>query len=227
MALWKKILIGLAVFFVLVSIIGFLILPAVIKPVLIKKMTATLHRQVSVEKISINPYTLSLTVRGFKISEPAASSKNFVAFEELYVNLYGVSSLFQGKLILEEVKLTRPYINIVRREGNVYNFSDLLPKGEKKPAAESKPFYFSLNNIQIIDGSIDFQDTPKKTSHTVRNMNLSIPAISNMEHYVKNYVEPKFSANINGRPFELKGKTKPFLDSRETVFDINISDLDI
>lgn len=227
MALWKKILIGLAVFFVLVSIIGFLILPAVIKPVLIKKMTATLHRQVSVEKISINPYTLSLTVRGFKISEPAASPNPFVAFDEFYANMYGISSLFQGKLILEEVKLTKPYINIIRREGNVYNFSDLLPKDKKKPAKDSKPFYFSLNNIQIIDGSIDFQDTPKKTSHTVRNMNLAIPAISNMEHYVKNYVEPKFSANINGRPFELKGKTKPFLDSRETAFDVDISDLDI
>lgn len=227
MALWKKILIGLAVFFVLVSIIGFLILPAVIKPIALEKLSAALHRQVSIGKININPYKLSVTIKEFKISEPAAASKNFVAFEELYVNLYGVSSLFQRKLILEEVKLTRPYINIIRREGNVYNFSDLLPKGERKPAAESEPFYFSLNNIQIIDGSIDFQDTPKKTSHTVRNMNLAIPAISNMEHQVENYVEPKFSANINGRPFELKGKTKPFLDSRETVFDINISDLDM
>ena len=143
------------------------------------------------------------------------------------MNLYGVSSLFQRKLILEEIKLTKPYVNIVRREGSTYNFSDLLPKDEKKPAAESKPFYFSLNNIQIAGGSIDFQDTPNKTRHTVRNMNLAIPAISNIEYYVKNYVEPRFSANINGSPFELKGKTKPFLDSRETVFDINISDLDI
>ncbi len=227
MALWKKILSGLAVTFVLIGIIGFFILPSVIKPVLIKKMSAALHRQVSVEKISINPYALSLTVRGFKISEPAASPNPFVAFDEFYANMYGISSLFQGKLILEEVKLTKPYVNIIRREGNTYNFSDLLPKDKKKPAAESKPFYFSLNNIQITDGSIDFQDTPNKTSHTVRNMNLAIPAISNIGYYVKNFVEPKFSANINGNPFELKGKTKPFLDSHETVFDINISDLDI
>ncbi|HNS56093.1 MAG TPA: DUF748 domain-containing protein [Smithellaceae bacterium] len=227
MALWKKILIGLAVFFVLVSIIGFLILPAVIKPIALEKLSVSLHRQVSVEKISINPYTLSVTIRGLKINEPAAAPNPFVAFDELYMNLYGVSSLFQGKLILEEVKLTKPYINIVRREGNTYNFSDLLPKDEKKPAEEAKPFYFSLNNIQIIDGSIDFQDTPNKKNHTIRNMNLAVPAISNMEHYIDNYVEPKFSANINGHPFELKGKTKPFLDSRETAFDIDFSDLDI
>ncbi|MEN6488681.1 MAG: DUF748 domain-containing protein [Smithella sp.] len=227
MALWKKISIALAVIFFLIGIIGFFILPSVIKPVLIKKMTAALHRQVSVEKISINPYALSVTVQGFKISEPVASPNPFVAFDEFYANMYGISSLFQGELILEEVKLTKPYINIVRREGNTYNFSDLLPKDEKKPAKESKPFYFSFNNIQITDGSIDFQDAPNKTRHTVRNMNLAIPAISNIEYYVKNYVEPRFSANINGHPFELKGKTKPFFDSRETVFDIIVKDLDV
>ena len=106
-------------------------------------------------------------------------------------------------------------------------FPICCPRRKKNRLRSQQPFYFSLNNIQITGGSIDFQDNPNKTSHTVRNMNLAIPAISNIEHYVKNYVEPRFSANINGHPFELKGKTKPFLDSRETVFDIDISDLDI
>lgn len=229
MALWKKILIGLAATFALIGIIGFFILPAVIKPVAVEKLAALLHRQVAIEKININPYALSVTIRGFKISEPAPSPNPFVAFDELYINLYGISSLFQRKLILEEIKLTKPYVNIVRREGSSYNFSDLLPRDEKKPAEkkETKPFYFSLNNIQIVNGSIDFQDIPDKTTHTVRNMNLAIPAISDIESYVKNYVEPRFSATINGSPFELKGKTRPFLNSRETVFDIDISDADI
>jgi len=227
MAIWKKILIALAVIFALISIIGFFILPSVIKSIAVQKFSAALHRPVSVEKISINPYKLSVTIKGFKINEPVASQNPFVAFDEFYANMYGISSLFQRKLILEEVKLTKPYINIVRREGNTYNFSDLLPKGDKKPAEESKPFYFSINNIEIIDGAVDFQDTPKKISHSVRKMNVAIPAISNMEHQVETYVEPRFAADINGRPFELKGKTKPFHDTRETVFDLNVSDVDI
>ena len=80
MALWKKILIGLVATFVLIGIIGFFILPAVIKPIAVEKLSAALHRQVSIEKISINPYALSVTVRGFKISEPAAITKSFRCF---------------------------------------------------------------------------------------------------------------------------------------------------
>ncbi len=227
MALWKKIFIGIAAAFALISVIGFFVLPLVIKPIAQEKLTAALHRHVSIEKISINPYALSVTIRGFKISEPAPAPGPFVAFDELYVNLYGLSSLFQRKLNVEEITLTKPYISITREEDSSYNFSDLLPGDEKKPTPASKPFYFSLNNIQIVGGSIDFRDTPNKTKHNVRNMNLAVPVISNMEQYVINYVEPKFSANINGNPFELQGKTKPFVDSRETVFDIDISDLDI
>lgn len=228
MALWKKILIGLVVFFVLFSLAGFFVLPEIIKRIATEKMAAVLHRPVTIEKISINPYVLSMTVRGFKISEPVSSPNSFVSFDELYVNLYGLSSLFRGKMILEEIHLTRPYVGIMRKEDGSYNFSDLLPKDEKKPAKEeSKPFYFSLNNIQIKAGSIDFWDGPNKTRHTVRDMNLAIPAISNLKHYVKKYVEPKFSARINGNLFELKGKTTPFLDSRETAFDIDFTDVDI
>lgn len=228
MALWKKIIIGLVAIVVLIAIVGFFILPAVIKPIAIEKLSTALHRPVSIEKIGINPYALSVTIKGFKISEPAQSANAFVAFDNLYINLHGINSLFQRKLILEEIQLTKPYVNIVRKEDHSYNFSDLLPKEENKPVQpETKPFYFSLNNIQITGGSIDFRDDPYKTKHTVREMNLAIPAISNIAYLAKTYVEPKFSAKINDDLFELKGQTTPFLDSRETVFDINISDIDI
>ncbi|PKN70040.1 MAG: hypothetical protein CVU54_08400 [Deltaproteobacteria bacterium HGW-Deltaproteobacteria-12] len=227
MALWKKILISIIAIFAFIGIIGFFILPAVIKPIAVEKLAALLHRQVTIEKISINPYALSVIIRGFKISNPAPSTSPFVAFDELYLNLHGAFSLFQRKLIMEEIKLTKPYIGVVRADDGTYNFADLLPKEEKKPADSEQPFYFSLNNIQIAGGSIDFRDNANKTNHTVRDMNLAVPVISNIEHYIKNYVEPRFSANINGHSFELTGKTKPLHDSRETVFDVAISDLDI
>jgi hypothetical protein len=40
-------------------------------------------------------------------------------------------------------------------------------------------------------------------------------------------VQPRLTATINGDPYILEGKTKIFKDSRETVFDIIIRDLDI
>jgi hypothetical protein len=226
MLIFKKILLGLVIFIVLLSIAGFFIAPAVIKPLAIKNISEALHRKVSIDKISINPFALSLTVRGFALEDPGGQ-KPFVAFDELYINADGISSLYRRALILEKITLTNPYVVLTRKTENTYNFSDLLPKEEAGKEKEEKPFLFSLNNIQIVNGKIDFQDKPNSTNHTVRKMNFSVPFISNIEYYLKNYVEPKFTAIINDDKVELAGKTQPFLTSRATSFDVDIQDLDI
>ncbi len=226
MGRFKKILIGFVVLAVLIGITGFFILPPIVKPILIDRLSAALHREATIEKIAVNPFTLSVTVKGFKLKEPAAAS-TFLSFDELYVNVQGFASLFKRSVILDEIHLVHPVVNISRHEDGSYNFSDLIPKEEAKPEEEKKPVTFSLNNIHIVNGSVDFDDQPMKTRHTVRDMNLAIPFISNIEHYVENYVEPRFSATINGAPHVLAGKTRPFLDSRETSFDVDIRDLNI
>jgi len=226
MRILKKIAIGLLIFLVVLGIAGFLIAPPLMKPYIMKKMSEALHRKASIEKISINPYAVSITLKKFSLEDPG-KPKAFVAFDELYVNADLMSSLFRRALILKQITLTNPYVGISRKPEGSYNFSDLLPKDEAKPEKEEKPFLFSLNNIQIINGNIDFEDAPKKTNHTVRELNVSVPFISNIEYHLEKYVEPKFSTNINNNKFELAGKTQPFLTSRATSFDINIQDIDI
>jgi hypothetical protein len=92
---------------------------------------------------------------------------------------------------------------------------------------KSKPLRFSLNNIRIENGSIDFLDGPKQKKHTVRELNIGVPFLSNIPSYIERFVQPYFSAKINDTLYTLQGKTKPFADSLETSIDINIKDLDI
>ena len=183
----------------------------------------------TIEQIKINPYALSLTVRGFLVKDKGGSEK-FVSFDELYVNLQSIS-IPKLALVLREIRLKQPYINIKRMDETTYNFSDLMEKKEakpaEKPAEKSKPLRFSLNNIKIENGSIDFWDGPKKTKHTVRELNIGIPFLSNIPAQIKSLFNRSFSAKINETPYVLQGKTKPFADSLETTFDINIKDLDI
>lgn len=230
MRILKKVIIGLLVFLVVFGIAGFFIAPPLVKPLIMKKMSAALHRKASIDKISINPYAVSITIKGFTLEDPGRP-KPFVAFDELYVKADLTSSLFRRALILKKIILKNPYVGVSRKPDGSYNFSDLLPhdeaKAETKTQKEERPFLFSLNNIQIVNGGIDFQDAPNKTSHTVREMNVSVPFVSNIEYYLANYVEPKFSARINDNKFELVGKTQPFLTSRATSFDVDIEDLDI
>jgi uncharacterized protein involved in outer membrane biogenesis len=225
----KKILIGLVILFAVFTLVGFFVIPPIVKSILTKQLSENLHREVAIEQIKFNPYTLSMSVRGLTIKDKG-SSETFVSFGEIFLNFQSFSALRRA-LIFSEIRLTQPYIKITRNQDESYNFSDLLEKKESKPPekekSKSKPLRFSLNNIRIENGSIDFWDGPVQIKHTVRELNIGVPFISNIPSYINRFVQPHFSAKINDTPYVLEGTTKPFADSRETSFDINIKDLDI
>ncbi len=226
MRLLKKVLIAVLVLVFLIGLVGFLILPAVLKPVLTKKISETLHREATIEQIKINPFDLSATIRGFKLADPGGH-ESFIAFQELHVNVDVLTSVFRRALILEEIRLDQPHIGITRKADGTYNFSDLIPREETQPKEPAKPFLFSLNNIQITRGTADFHDTPNKTNHSIRNLDLDVPFVSNIDYYMKHYVQPKFSAVVNGHTVSVAGKTQPFQASRESLLDIDIRDIDV
>lgn len=224
----RKALIWSVAILAVVGVTGFFILPPIAKSLLVEKVSQALQRPVSIDRIRINPYLLTMTVRGLEIKEKSGPEK-FVSFDELYINL-DTASIYRRALVLKEIRLTRPYFRIIRNPDATYNFSDLLTRpAEKKEDQEKKsePFRFSLNNIRIEQGSLDFWDGPRKTKHTVRDLLVAVPFISNMSYRIDHYTQPLISANINGNLYALRGKTKPFADSLETVFDIEIKDLNI
>jgi uncharacterized protein involved in outer membrane biogenesis len=224
----KKILVGILIFLFVFTVTGFFVLPPIVKSVLTKQLSANLHREVTIGQVRINPYTFSVTVRGLAVKE-RSSAATFVSCKELYVNLEG-TSLLRLALILKEIRLTEPYINVVRKDDLSYNFSDLLEAD--KPAApakkeKSKPLRFSLNNIRIENGSVDFMDGPNKTKHTIRELTIGVPFLSNIRSYVERFVQPHFSARIDGALYTIQGKTKPFANSLETFVDVSVKDLNV
>ena len=224
----KKVLIWMAVILAVIGVTGFFIAPPIAKSLIVKNLSKALQRPVSIQGVKINPYLLTATVRGFEIREPSGSEK-FTSFDELYVNI-DAFSVFKRALILKEIKLTGPYVRIIRNADATYNFSDLLVKPaepKKDPQKKESPFLFSVNNIRIEGGSLDVWDGPKKTSHTVRDLMISIPFIANMDYMADQLTQPVLSANINGNPYLLQGKTKPFHESLETVLDIDIKDVNL
>ena len=61
--------------------------------------------------------------------------------------------------------------------------------------------------------------SPGKAVHRLTGIDLGLPLISNFERNVDVFVQPSLSATINGKTFNLNGRTKPFADSLETTFD--------
>ncbi len=221
----SKVILSIVAVLVAIVIAAYFALPPFLKSFLVKTLSENLHREVALKQISINPLILTVTLDSLQVKEPGASD-TFIGLDRLVLNI-DTLSLFRRALILKEIRLTNPVIRVTRRDDGSYNFSDLIPQGDGATEKKSQPLQFSLNSIHIENGSVDFWDGPKKTAHKVREINISVPFISNMAYYTDEYVAPYLSANINGGIYTLQGKTKPFADSRESTFDIDIKDLNI
>jgi uncharacterized protein involved in outer membrane biogenesis len=220
-----KVILSVVAALAIIIIAVYFALPPFLKSFLVKNLSENLHREVALKQITINPLRLTVTLDSFQVKD-AGAADTFVGFDRLFLNI-DTFSIFRRALILKEIRLTNPTVRVTRRDDGSYNFSDLIPKTDETAEKKSQPLQFSLNNIHIENGSVDFWDGPKKIAHKVREINVSVPFISNMAHYVDEYVDPYLSANINGGLYVLQGKTKPFEDSRESVFDIDIKDLNI
>ncbi len=104
--------------------------------ILVKKLSENLHRQVTIQKIKINPYALTLDVKGFLVKERASADK-FVYLDEVFVNLSSIS-LAKRAVVLEESRIVKPYFKVVRRKDESYNFSDLMGKPKPEPRTREK-----------------------------------------------------------------------------------------
>jgi len=220
----RRIALWLAGIFVLLVLAGFFIVPPVAKSLIVKQAGKALGREVSIEKLSVNPFALSATVSGFRLYE-AGSKAVFASVDELYVNIES-SSLWNLAPVVGALKVSAPKLSIVRLPGERFNFSDILETLARQPKREGKA-HFSLNNIELVDGRIDIDDRVEETTHAITGIRLGIPFLSNLPAKVALKVTPSFAASFNGTDIELKGETVPFQDTLESSLQISLDDLSL
>lgn len=221
----KRIAMWLVGVFLAFGLLGYFAAPPLIKSVLLKQLSQELQREVSIEKIDISPYALSAQVSGLSIK--TKDGKEIIGFDNLFVNLSS-ASIFKLAAVVDEVRLQGLRIAVARVAEGRYDISDLLDKWmTPKDEPPSKTPYFSVNNIQLIDGKIEFDDQPKGRLHTVSEINLALPFVSNLPYQVEILVEPNFSASFNGSPLALKGRSKPFADKHESELDLDLDRFDL
>ncbi len=225
---YKKVFFWVVIAFVLFTVTGFFVVPPILKSVLVKQLSTNLGRDVSVGKVHVNPYTLGVRIKAVTIREREGPG-TFFSVDELKGRI-GVS-IVTGVITLHDLYLKNPYIKITRKNAGSYNISDLLekegPREPAKPEKGSDKISFSLRNIKIDNGSADFVDEPVKKKHTLREFNLSVPFLSNLPKNVERNVRPTLSFKLNDDPYMIQGTTKPFADSLETVFSIDLKEVDI
>lgn len=228
---WMKyslIICGLILFLLLASM---LVVPWQIKKQGIAWIDRETDRNLTIEKVYFNPFTLTLEIEGLNLSEQN-SETDFVAFRRLMLSV-SISSIFDGALIFDRTELDDFSINLEQLAKQEFNFSDFTRLGgdqPPQPAEEpSEPFHFSFNNIVLTGGTIDFTDhtSIRKTKHTIRELNLSVPFIGNVPYLTDDYVEPLLTMILNDAEVRAEGQLKPFHQSIETSLTLLLDNIDL
>jgi len=157
-AVWS---LGLLLFYI---VVGFLILPPIVRHVAVKVLSAQLDREVSIEKIKINPLALSTTIRGLLIKDK--DGQPFVSWDEVYVN-FQLSSFFGHAWVFKEISTSKPFVRVQMNKGGTFNFTDLITKFSTNaaPAAktESKPIALRVEHLHIGGAVAAYADFSPRT----------------------------------------------------------------
>jgi hypothetical protein len=150
-------ILGLLLFY---AILGFFILPPIIRAVAVKQLSRQLDREVSIEKVKINPFALSTTVRGLLIKDK--DGQPFISWDEVYVN-FQLSSFLGHAWVFKEIRVTKPYARVQINKDYTLNFSDLVAKFSTNapgaaPATPAKPLALRVGRLQITGASASFSD---------------------------------------------------------------------
>ena len=121
---FSKLITWLIALIALYTVTGFLIVPAVLKSVLPKKLSQQLNRQVKVKVIHFNPFELSINIFGLSITG-RTGSENLLTLDELYADVQ-IKSIMDKSIIMRDIRLKGPVVNIARNSNGDYNFSDLM-----------------------------------------------------------------------------------------------------
>lgn len=206
-----------------------LVLPGIVRSQAEKGIATALNRKVSIAKVRINPFGMTATVEGFRLFEPDGSTP-FVELGSITASLSS-ASLYRFGMVADRLSIDKPKVRLVRIADNRYNFSDIADHLARQPKKESSggPPRFSINNISISDGELLFDDRAVAggKQHTVRDLQLAIPFISNIPHLANKYTDPLFSAVVNGAPLRFEGKAKPLAKSMETTLNLKLDRLNL
>ncbi|MDY7536877.1 DUF748 domain-containing protein [Undibacterium sp. RTI2.1] len=222
-----KIIISLVGLLALIILLSWLLLPVYAKRVAVEQVQQQLGRKLAIGEIRFSPFTLALTANDISLYEPDQRSPA-LSLKTLVLNL-SLSSAWHRALVIDEVRLTAPQVHVVRTSADAYgryNFSDILDKLAAQPKSDA-PFRFSLANLQLQNGSIVFDDKVLGKHIKIDELQIAVPFLSNFPKEVNSFIQPMLSAKINGTPFDLKARSKPFVDSLDTTLAIDIDRLNV
>ena len=218
---WPFILLAaLAAAVALFALFGYFVAPGLVRDKLQQVLGEHLSRPVRVERVEIRPFALAATVHGLAVDQP--DGKPLLRVEAIEADA-SIASLWHRAPVVDALRIVRPQLAIARTGATRYDVSDLVDKW-LAPSSDP-PARYSLNNIELVDGRVDFDDRPMRRAHRAEAIHVGVPFLSSLPYHTEISVEPRLETRVNGTPFALTGLAKPYSERREVAVDVNVDAL--
>jgi len=238
---WLFRLVGSAAALGMLWLLGWLVLPLVLKSQLEQRASEALGRAVTVETIHFHPWSLELEVLGLQVARAAPSGGDIVGNENatqrlsskdsqlsvvrLYVDAE-LASLFRLAPVVDAIQIDRPVLNVRHLGQGLHDWQDVLDRLARPtdpPAPDTGPARLAIYNIELRGGEVALHDVPGDNHHALTHISLSIPFVSTLDVAREVRVSPKLAFQLNGSQFETEATTQPFHDSLNTEATLKIS----
>ena len=165
---WPRRLLIAGIALALFTVGGFFIAPSIIKTQLEKRAGEALGRTVTVGKVRVNPYTVSVTLENLDVRLKDGSG-SFLGWERLYVNVDPLASII-GAWSVGEIELDGFHVTAQLHADGSFNFSDILARlnaPSAVPAAPAKPSRpLHIGSLKVGRARVDFADQSRAQPFT-------------------------------------------------------------
>ena len=222
----RKSLLIVVIALVIYGLLGFLAAPPIIRQQIETRASAALSRPVTLAAVHLNPYTLRLQLDQLHVADRDGKLA-FVDIDQTLIDA-SWSSLFRMAPVLDELVLQRPRIRVGRSADQRFNFTDLIERyASTPPDPKQAPSRFSLSNISVHGGEIEFDDDVMQTKHHVEQLEIGVPFLANLPSATEVFVQPLLAMRVDGSPLRIEGHAKPFADSHESAMSFRLDRLDL
>lgn len=170
------IILVIAALLAIVAIAG----PSIAKKYIEKHDTELIGREVTLDRVRINPILAKVTVEGLRIME-ADGQTLFVKADKVMAQA-GLFNLFRKEFYLKHALLDG-FDGILIQDGDTMNIDDIVEKfsttEEEADTVQEKelPLTINLNDIRIKNSAVRYSDLSLGSSFNINNLNIVIPGI--------------------------------------------------
>ncbi|MGC1172919.1 DUF748 domain-containing protein [Polaromonas sp.] len=215
--------------------------PVLLKAQIERVGSEKLGRQVTVGAVDFKPWSLELTISEFAIAKAgslpgtasqAAGTGTAQALPQLKIKRLYIDAEMQSLLrlapVADAIAVDEPVLSLNHLGQGRYDIDDILER-LKTPADEParSPLRFALYNLVLTGGSLDFSDTPAGKTHALRELNLSVPFLSNLQSQREVKTAPHLAFKLNGSSFDTSAVGTPFAQTHKTDATLALRGLDL